>query len=175
MKKLAINTSAIVLGASVSLAAQNPPPEVSRHFSTPELQGAATTRAWGIKLFDASLWQETAGRFSFNQKFALTLIYSQRFSKERIADNTVSEIVRVEGGSEDDHKSLRQKLVNCIPDVRNGFRITGVAESASRVSLYVQGRKGCTIDYPNLRERFFSIWLAPTSRDRRAAKRLTGV
>ncbi|MEM7440587.1 MAG: hypothetical protein AAF393_13380 [Pseudomonadota bacterium] len=175
MKKLLTTAVALTLSATIALASQNPPPEVAKRFDTPELQGAATTRAWGLKLFDASLWQENAGRFSFNQKFALTLVYGWRFSKEAIADSTVSEIVRVEGGKAADHARLRKQIVDCIPDVRNGVRITGLAESASRVSLYVQGRKACTMNYPNLRQRFFSIWLAPTSRDRRAAKRLTGI
>lgn len=174
MKTVLSITAAIFFGAS-AVASANPPPEVANRFETPELQGEATTRAWGLKLFDASLWQETAGVFSFNQKFALTLVYGWRFRKEVIADSTVAEIVRVEGGQEEDHKNLREQLVNCIPDVRNGVRITGVAESSSKVSLYVQGQKACTMTYPNLRERFFSIWLAPTSRDKRAAKRLTGI
>lgn len=174
MIRFLIATCSALLVASLALAAQPAPPEVAAKFRTPELQGAATTRAWGFKLFDAQLWQEQAGRFSFGQPFALTLTYGTRFSKESIAKSTVAEIVRVEGGAVTDHQQLYDQLVACLPDVYRGLRITGVADSAARVSLYVSGRKACTLAYPDLRKRFFGIWLAPTSRDGRAAARLTG-
>ena len=174
MTRILLSTLSALLVASFALAAQPAPPEVSARFSSPELQGAATTRAWGLKLFDAELWMEDAGSFSFGDRFALSLTYGTRFSKESIAKSTVSEIVRVEGGSEASHQPLYDQLVACIPDVYRGLRITGMAESASRVSLYVKGRKACTLSYPNLRKRFFGIWLAPSSRDARAAARLTG-
>lgn len=174
MTRILFSALTALLVASFALAAQPAPPEVSARFSTPELQGAATTRAWGLQLFDAQLWMEEAGSFSYGHPFALSLTYGTRFSRESIARSTVSEIVRVEGGTEDTHKPLYDQLVSCIPDVHRGLRITGVAENAAQVSLYVAGRKACTLSYPNLRARFFGIWLAPSSRDARAAARLTG-
>lgn len=176
MKHLILSTiiALACAAAPITASTQTPPPEVTTRFAAPKLKGAATTRAWGLKLFDAELWMADGGAFSFGKPFALSLTYGTRFAAETIANSTISEIVRVEGGSEDSHVKLRDQLIACLPNVRSGLRITGVAENASQVSLYVNGRKACTMRYPDLRKRFFSIWLAPTSRDRKAAARLTG-
>ena len=169
-----LTATALATSLAMGATAQTAPPEVQNRLATPKLQGVATTRAWGFKLYDAQLWTDGGGAFSFGRKFALSLTYGTRFSDETLADSTIAEIVRVEGGSEASHQELRNKLVACLPTVRSGVRVTGVSESASRVSLYVNGKRACSIAYPNLRKRFFSIWLAPTSRDARAAAKLTG-
>lgn len=173
MTRLFAFIAAICL-CTATAQASPPPPEVKARFDAPALRGSASTRAWGIKLFDAQLWLDRPGAFSFSRPFALSLTYGWRFSREDIANSTVAEIIRVEGGAATSHSALRDQIAACIPDVRRGLRITGVPESATRVTLYVQGRKSCTLRYPDLRKRFFSIWLAPTSRDSRAAARLTG-
>ncbi len=160
------------------LASQSPaqaaPKEVEKELSAPQLQGSHTARYWGFKLFNAELWTSQAGKFSFDQQFALTLSYLYPFTKEVLARSSVEEIARVEGGSPEQHAKLEKQLVGCLVDVAKGTRITGVAESPSKVAMYVNGRKKCTVSYPNLRKRFFGIWLAPTSRDDRRARRLRG-
>ncbi|MEM6619763.1 MAG: hypothetical protein AAF631_10720 [Pseudomonadota bacterium] len=173
LKYVKIALFALAAAGGPIAAAQSAPPEVATRFSSPELTGETTARAWGFRLYDAELWTED-GAFSFGQKFALTLTYGARFSAELLARSTIDEIVRVEGGQPSDHSRLQGRLQQCLIDVRRGSRITGVAESPSRVSLYANGSKRCTINYPSLTKRFFGIWLAPTSRDTRGAARLTG-
>ncbi len=164
-------TIAVVCTAAHAQAA---PREVETEFAAPNLQGQHTARFWGFRLFNAELWTPKAGDFSLDQEFALSLNYLYPFSKEVLARSSVEEIARVEGSSPEDHARLERKLVDCLVDVDKGTRITGVAEAANRLVMYVNGRKSCTISYPNLRKRFFGIWLAPTSRDARGAKKLRG-
>ncbi len=166
---------AAALVAAVSVApAMAAPKEVESQISTPQLQGKHTARYWGFKLFNAELWTSKPGKFSFDQQFALTISYLYPFTREVLARSSVEEIARVEGSSPAKHASLEKQLTKCLVDVDKGTRITGVAETASKVALYVNGRKSCTMSYPNLRQRFFGIWLAPTSRDARGAQRLRG-
>lgn len=170
----ALLAAALVASVYTVAEAGAAPKEVEKELGAPQLQGTHTARYWGFKLFNAELWTSKPGKFSFDQEFALTLSYLYPFSKELLARSSVEEIARVEGSSPEKHANLEKQLKNCLVDVDKGTRITGVAESASKVALYVNGRKSCTMSYPNLRERFFGIWLAPTSRDARGAKRLRG-
>ena len=166
----AVLVATVYTTAPVSAA----PKEVEKELSEPQLQGKHTARFWGFKLFNAELWTSKPDKFSFDQQFALTLSYLYPFSKELLARSTVEEIARAEGSTPDKHAKLEKQLKNCLVDVDKGTRITGVAESANKVAMYVNGRKSCSINYPNLRKRFFGIWLAPTSRDARGVQRLRG-
>lgn len=170
----AILATALVAAVYSTAQAEAAPKEVEKELAAPQLQGKHTARFWGFKLFNAELWTSKPGNFSFDQPFALTLSYLYPFSREVLARSSVEEIARVEGGSPDKYAKLENQLKKCLVDVDKGTRITGVAESASKVAMYVNGRKSCTMSYPNLRERFFGIWLAPTSRDARGAQRLRG-
>ncbi|MBR9863434.1 MAG: hypothetical protein GYB24_08365 [Rhodobacteraceae bacterium] len=166
-----------VLSASLNTGqalAQSAPAEVARSLGAASLQGTASARLWGRKLYDAELWTPSAGTFDQRKPFALSLRYAYPFSAELLARTTVKEIVRVEGGRVSDHGAFEQRLRNCLVDVDRGVRVTGVSQGPDRASLFVNGRKTCTLAYPRLRDRFFGIWLAPTSRDARAASRLKG-
>jgi hypothetical protein len=175
MKTLNTLFAVAVVSATYSTAqAQAAPNEVEQEISAPQLQGKHTARHWGFKLFNAELWTSKAGKFSFDQEFALTLSYLYPFTKEVLARSSVEEIARVEGVAVESHAKLERQLMGCLVDVDKGTRITGVAETSNKVSMYVNGRKSCTMSYPNLRERFFGIWLAPTSRDAKGARRLRG-
>ena len=175
MKRLGIvfDLAVCLLGAQLA-AAQSAPKEVNAALSSPQLQGKHTARFWGFRIFNAELWTNAAGKFSFDQQFALSISYLYPFSKETLAKSSVEEIARVEGGVPSDHARLEKLLVGCLIDVDKGDRITGVAQGANKIAMYVNGRKNCTMTYPKLRERFFGIWLAPTSRDARGASRLRG-
>lgn len=169
-------TLTIVFGLLICgiATAQPAPTEVTRALGTARLQGQATARLWGFKLYDAQLWTDSDGAFDQSRKFALSLRYAYDFSADLLARTSVKEIVRVEGGHVKDHKALEDQLRRCLVDVSDGIRVTGVSESASRASMYVNGQKTCTLSYPRLRDRFFGIWLAPTSRDAKGASSLRG-
>jgi hypothetical protein len=167
---------AVALFAPLSTGAngQAAPNEVKKEISAPQLQGKHTARYWWFRLFNAELWTANSGEFSFDQEFALSISYLYPFTKELLARTSVEDIARVEGGKPEDHAKLEKLLIGCLVDVDKGTRITGVAESANKIAMYVNGRKSCTMSYPNVRKRFFGIWLAPTSRDAKGARRLRG-
>lgn len=153
---------------------QTVPNEVKREIAAAQLQGKHTARFWGFRLFNAELWTGSVGKFSFDQEFALSISYLYPFTKEVLARSSVEEIARVEGGAPEDHAKLEKLLLGCLVDLDKGTRITGVAESANKIAMYVNGRKSCSMSYPNVRKRFFGIWLDPTSRDAKGAQRLRG-
>ncbi len=165
-------TSVLMIHTAVSAYAA--PIEVERELFAPQLKGKHTARYWGFKLFNAELWTNRTEKFTFDQQFALTLNYFYPFSSNFLAWSSVQEIARVEGSSPKRYVKLEQQLKNCLVSVHKGTRITSVADSANTMVMYVNGHKSCTLHYPNLRERFFGIWLAPTSRDARGALRLRG-
>ncbi|MEJ6707755.1 MAG: hypothetical protein QNK92_02890 [Amylibacter sp.] len=167
---------AVAIFASLSAVAngQAEPNEAKKVIDTAQLQGKHTARYWGFRIFDAELWTAKAGKFSFDQDFALSISYLYPFTKELLARTSVEDIARVEGGKPEDHAKLEKLLVGCLVDVDKYTRITGVAESANKLTMYVNGRNSCTMSYPNVRKRFFGIWLAPTSRDAKGAQRLRG-
>lgn len=165
-------TSVLMIHTAVSAYAA--PIEVERELFAPQLKGKHTARYWGFKLFNAELWTNRTEKFTFDQQFALTLNYFYPFSSNFLAWSSVQEIARVEGSSPKRYVKLEQQLKNCLVSVHKGTRITSVADSATTMVMYVNGHKSCTLHYPNLRERFFGIWLAPTSRDARGALRLRG-
>lgn len=156
------------------VSANAAPIEVERELFAPQLKGKHTARYWGFKLFNAELWTNGTEKFTFDQQFALTLNYFYPFSSKFLAWSSVQEIARVEGSSPEKYGKLERQLRECLVAVHKGMRITGVADSADTMVMYVNGHKSCTLHYPNLRERFFGIWLAPTSRDARGALRLRG-
>ncbi|GGA05028.1 hypothetical protein [Neptunicoccus cionae] len=162
-----------LVGAGQAIA-QSAPVEVARSLGGASLKGTASARLWGKKLYDAELWTASGGTFDQREPFALTLRYAHAFSADLLARTSVKEIVRVEGGRLSDHGALEQRLRRCLVDVAKGVRVTGVSQGPDRASLFVNGRKTCTLTYPRLRDRFFGIWLAPTSRDARSASRLKG-
>jgi hypothetical protein len=170
----ALLAAAMIAAVYSTAEAEAAPKEVVNELSAPQLQGKHTARFWGFRLFNAELWTSKPGKFSFDQQFALTLRYLYPFSREVLARSSVEEIARVEGGLPEKFAKLESQLKKCLVDVDKGTRITGVAESSNKVAMYVNGRKSCTISYPNLREQFFGIWLSPTSRDARGAQRLRG-
>lgn len=175
MKKSIILICTLAIGSfAVPVDAQNPPKEVKRVLNNHQLQGKTTTRFWGFKLYDAQLWTQKGGPFDPNEKFALSLRYAHPFTAEELARSTVEEIGRVEGRAPEAFGKLEAKLLGCLIDVDKGDRVTGVAEAANRLTMFVNGRKSCSLSYPQLRERFFGIWLAPTSRDAKGAARLVG-
>ena len=175
MKTFNAKVVAVIFLVFYTVASTNAAPtEVEKELSAPQLKGQHTAEYWGFKLFNAELWTNQPGKFSLDQPFALTLSYLNPFSKEFLAWSSIKEIARVEGNSPKKYVKLEQQLRNCLISVRKGMRITGIAESVDKVALYVNGQKSCTVHYPNLRERFFGIWLAPTSRDTRGAQSLRG-
>ena len=168
---------AVALFAPLSAGAngQAAPNEVKKEISAAQLQGKHTARYWGFGCSMPSCGPRRLAKFSFDQEFALSISYLYPFTKELLARTSVEDIARVEGGKPEDHAKLEKLLVGCLVDVDKGTRITGVAESANnKLTMYVNGRKSCTMSYPNVRKRFFGIWLAPTSRDAKGARRLRG-
>ena len=175
MKNFVLMVCVVSLAAFTGAAAsQGTPKEVARVLSKPNLHGKTTTRYWGFKLYDAQLWTDGQGAFNRAEKFALTLRYAYAFSAEVLARSSVEEIARVEGASPAKFAKLETKLRKCLIDVDKGDRVTGVADGANRVTMFINGRKSCSMKYPRLRDRFFGIWLAPTSRDAKGAARLVG-
>lgn len=150
------------------------PAEVQSTIPHAERKGQANYNLLGLPLYSAELWTDKNKPFSFEEPFALTLTYQRSIKASLLSWASISEIARIENRSKASFDLLGRKLTDCFSDVNDGDKITGIAQSASAVSFFYNGKKRCDLSYPRLRERFFGIWLGPKTRDVQAAQKLKG-
>jgi len=171
MKKALIASVLLIVSSAVVNAT---PSEVSQQVSGASLKGTATASLFGKELYDAQLYTVSGEQLSYDKHFALTLNYKVSFTVAKLVWGTVHEMARIEGVSKSKFDDLKPKLAACFADVTSGDRITGMSESSQKVSFYYNGKKRCSLSYPDISKRFFGIWLGPKARDGASAKRLKG-
>ena len=152
--------------------AETAPKEIRAQFGSPVHLGRADVSLLGFDLYQAQLWSSRS-TFSFQEPFALTLIYKRKFTAKQLTKNTIEEVARIENTSVKEHAAL-SKIQKCFADVGPNDRITGIANSSDNATFYVNGRQSCSIEYPKLTQRFFGIWLSENTRDPKSRKQLLG-
>ena len=161
----------VIFNASVAHG-QLAPVEVVSALGNTQKQGEADVRLFGFNLYRAELWTDDNG-FTFEQPFALSLIYKRNFTARQLAGRTVEEVAKMEGVSVGTHQGM-QALEQCFRNVQPGDRITGVAVDHNRARFYWNGQQTCEFTYPDFTRRFFGIWLDERSIDPRSRARLLG-
>lgn len=165
---------AVVLAAVAPAASEERPPEVSRMVAGAELRGAARVDFLTLPLYRAQLWTPEQQSLEQADRFALSLTYKRGFRARSLAKGSVSEIARIEGRPTSAFSDLERALIDCFADVSAEDRITGVSASSDTAAFFVNGVQSCTLTYPNLRDRFFGIWLGSDSRYPEVTARLRG-
>lgn len=150
------------------------PPEVVARLGGVQKLGVATAKFASIKIYDAELYVPDGGQFDFSTPFALTLRYHRNFTAGILANATIREMARIEERPLDDLRPLEPEFQACFADVGAGDRFTGVGESKNKISFYRNGTKTCEMSAPDLRARFFNIWLGPETRDKKGSAKLKG-
>jgi hypothetical protein len=154
--KICIAALALCVAPAPAFAA---PAEVNHAIPNAQQVGAARYHMLTMSLFDATLYN-ASGDFSWTQPFALSITYQRGFSSRALTNRGLQEMRQRGGGTSAQLEALRAPLLACMPDVRPGDRVTGVATGPNTARFYFNGRQRCEIEWPGFKRSFFGIWLA---------------
>jgi len=129
------------------------------------LQGEATLRFFGLRVYHARLWTKPefrADRF-IEQPVVLELEYLRDLKGGAIAERSVQEMRRAGGFSEAQAEGWLAEMRRIFPDVKNGDRLTGLYEPGQGARFWYNGQPAGAVADPEFGRLFFGIWLAPTT------------
>ena len=135
------------------------PTIVQKSFEQPSLVGFATLKFLGVKkVYDISLWSEGAG-FSYEKKFAISILYNMNFAKDDLIARSLSEIKRLHKISAEEESSYVQQLGEIFRNVKNGDRKVAFFTPNQGVTMYHNDQKTGKISDPKFARLFVDIWL----------------
>lgn len=141
------------------------------------LQGKGSYRWFGIKLYEAYLWQENGVRADnalLDGRFVLELVYARELQGEKIAASSIDEIRKLNLGSPDQRTAWFSLMRQVIPDVQAGTRLSGAYQAGQGVRFYRDGVLIKEINDADFARAFFSIWLDERTSAPRLRKQLLG-
>jgi hypothetical protein len=130
-----------------------------------QLQGEATLRFFGLRVYHARLW--TLPDFRVNQPTEQPLVLELEDLRDLkgpwIAERSLQEMRR--GNSITDTQAERwlSEMRRLFPDVTSGDRISGQHLPGRGARFWHNGRLAGQIDDALFARLFFGIWLAPTT------------
>ena len=129
------------------------------------LQGEATLRYFGLRVYHARLWTMPDFKVSQNseQPLVLELEYLRDLQGQAIAERSLQEMQR--SGPIPDAQAQRwlSEMQRLLPDVKAGDRLSGQHLPGQGARFWHNGRPIGQIDDPAFARLFFGIWLAPTT------------
>lgn len=129
------------------------------------LQGEATLRFFGLRVYHARLWtlpDFRPERF-LEQPVVLELDYLRDLKGGAIAERSVQEMRRAGGFSETQAERWLAEMRRIFPDVKNGDRLTGLHEPGVGARFWHNGQPAGSVTDPAFGRLFFGIWLAPST------------
>lgn len=164
----AVSQSGSVATGTTNAAPTSLPAEISAAWPQPRLVGEGLFRYMAFKVYRARLWApESTPRFDpqryAERPFALELRYERSLSGTAIAERSLEEMRRQ--GPIDDADAARwlARMQRAFPDVQAGDRLVGLHDGAGGVRFFFNGRETAAIAEPRFAQRFFGIWLLPTT------------
>ena len=138
-------------------------PEVEAEIPGARLQGSGTLRFLGLRVYDARLWLRGAapGADWTAAPLALELQYARSLDGAKIAERSLTEMRRQGEIAADVAARWLGALVQLIPDVLDGDRITGVNVPGLGARFFFNGRLKCEVRDLSFARFFFGIWLSP--------------
>lgn len=141
------------------------------------LQGEATLRYFGLRVYHAKLWtlpDFKAGQ-SGEQPLVLDLEYLRDLKGRAIAERSLQEMQRAGPIPEAQTKRWLGDMQRLFPDVQAGDRISGQHLPGQGARFWHNGRFIGQIDDPLFARLFFGIWLAPTTSEPGMRQALLGL
>ncbi|MEW6693509.1 MAG: chalcone isomerase family protein [Pseudomonadota bacterium] len=167
--------------AAVAPAPPTPDDPSARLLPGATVVGQGTLRYWGFAVYDATLLAAPGWRASDlgRQPLVLTLRYQRGFRGADIARRSLEEMRRAGPIDPADEAAWLAAMQRVFPDVRAGDRIAGLWQpgvGARFVLTDADGRQRILGDIADTRfaERFFGIWLAPTTSEPTLRQALLG-
>lgn len=139
-----------------------PLPELEGVVKTQQSFGHGTLRFMWMDIYEAELWTD-APEWSMETPFALSLTYDASFSSLELADRSVKEMANITDLSEELQNSYRSSLLQNLPDIKAGDRLTAVWEPGKSVKFFHNGVRSGEIAIKGFAEAFFGIWLSPNT------------
>ncbi|MFM7026701.1 MAG: chalcone isomerase family protein [Limnohabitans sp.] len=129
------------------------------------LQGQATLRYWGMRVYQARLWTQPDFRAdkAAEQPLALELRYLLDLGGSAIAERSLQEMRRAGPISAERAERWLAAMQRLFPDIKSGERLTGVLQPGQGVSFWHNDRQIGQIADAEFARLFFGIWLAPTT------------
>ncbi len=129
------------------------------------LQGEATLRYFGLRVYHARLWTLPDFRSgqSVEQPMVLELEYLRELKGQAIAERSLQEMQRAGPIPEAQAQRWLAEMQRIFPDVKAGDRISGHHLPGQGARFWHNGRPAGQVDDPGFARLFFGIWLAPTT------------
>ena len=127
------------------------------------LQGEATLRFIGMRIYHARLWtlpDFRSEKFG-EQPLLLELDYLRDFKGSAIAERSLQEMRRVGHVSEAQALRWLEQMQRIFPDVKAGDRLTGQLLPGQGAAFWHNGRPIGRIPEAEYASLFFGIWLSP--------------
>ncbi|MGJ7550976.1 chalcone isomerase family protein [Pseudomonas alloputida] len=164
--------------ALVALLAMALPASADWRASLPAAQvaGSGDFTWFGLRLYTARLWR-ASGSWSWDEPFALELVYHRSLSRNTLVQASIDEIQRLAKYPlpTDTVKRWSAAMAEAFVDVRPGMNITGLYLPGQGCRFYVDGQLSLEVADPAFARAFFAIWLDPRARDTQLRERLLGV
>lgn len=129
-----------------------------------KLQGAATMRFFGLKIYDTRLWargQKLDAQNWAKSPLALELEYARSLSGREIAKRSLVEMRRQGEISPANADKWLAEMEAAFPDVKQGERISGVVAEPGSIQFFINGKPGRKVSDAEFARLFVGIWLAP--------------
>ncbi|MBC9250658.1 hypothetical protein A9179_10260 [Pseudomonas alcaligenes] len=146
-----------------------------------ELPGAALVGqgnfTWfGWRVYQARLWSPAAS-VSWEQPFALELIYRRELSRDTLVRASMEEMRRLGGASVNEARlaAWDGEMRKAFVDVQPGQRITGLYQPGKGGSFYVDGEFRHAVADTDFARAFFAIWLDARTRHPQLRRELLGL
>jgi hypothetical protein len=161
---LAIALPALAWANHARVDAPPLPPAVAALAPTAHAQGGGEMRFLGFPVYDGWYWAPDHD-WTLTARFALDLHYRRALSGAAIAERSVAEMAKLDGGTPAELARWGELMRGIFPDVHAGDRLTGLFLPPGTVRFFGNGRPLGEIADPGFARAFFGIWLDPrTSR-----------
>lgn len=140
------------------------------------LQGEATLRFFGLRVYHAQLWTQPDFRAERlgEQALVLELRYLRDLQGQAIAERSLEEMRRSSGFSEAQAQGWLAEMRRLFPDVKAGDRLTGRLTPGEGARFWHNGRPVGEVKDTEFARRFFGIWLAPSTSEPAMRQALLG-
>ncbi len=151
--------TAAAQAAAAAVAASPPQLAGSR------LQGQATLRFVGLRIYHARLWTLSDFRSDKlgEQPLVLELDYLRDLKGSAIAERSLQEMRRVGSVSEAQGQRWLEQMQRIFPDVKAGDRLTGQLLPGQGAAFWHNGRPAGRVPEAEFATLFFGIWLSPAT------------
>jgi len=157
-------------------APHTPPPEVSSALPGARLIGAGRLTFFGLHVYDARLWARDDFKPAdfADTALAIEVEYARTISAKQLADRSLTEIKRSGALPADKAARWQALMLKVFTDVKEGDRLTGVMLPSAKSRFFANGRPNGDVDDTEFTQRFFGIWLSPSTSEPKLRAALLG-